>query len=345
MNTIPISKFLFSKILFGTPVIMMLFALLFNQIFLAKHKQYLNTRSRIRRINFNHTISILIGISYAIFIFYQYQHHPELTIYDKCIIIIIFLLLLSGIFAFLVHIILISDKNAFILKIELQKESQDKNQEILDKANLRCKKNVELFNFELSKINEDYYGKITFLDLKFLQENPQFKKFDSSKHTAMNVYRYDSILELPSKSILHFATVHVATSKGESIHYKVFISLDDQEHEIYTSADVPTNVIWDDISKEVYLTSKTIDGKTLKSVFSKAIDFEKKLLEENINLPTINRLIPVGVLWYYVLLIMMGNKIDYIIPLSRLAKFSVFILMLFRFITIGFFVGMVINGK
>jgi hypothetical protein len=329
-------------ILFGDAFIMLLCILFYNQISLAFIDKIRSQKTRIRRININHAVAIFASFFYTLIIYKRWNgHEKDLNLYENYLIIIFIIVLLSGVFSFIIYAIF--NKDAFIINKDFAAIYIRKELDRTEQSKKTSTHRIQALAFETSN---DWKGEVQ----ELMYDGQPFSAYPSTLKDLFN-FKYEkqdqySIvsyrwLMMPSGSILAIIKDTIIKTRGTSEHHFAYIISKDCACLVFDDSENPKNTAFYKFIK--HLRNTSIKSETLKGLLDELLSFEKKLLEEYITHPHSNNLLPLGAIWYYVLMVVVGTKIDYIIPVSRLAKFCVFLLTLYRLIVLGTFLSIIMK--
>jgi hypothetical protein len=339
-----------TELLLGVPTgFFFLLAMFWNQVSLGLIDQYRSPKLRLRRLNINHFIAILASLFYAYSIFGGWKEQQQvLTPFDQYLLLTVIILLSSGIFSFTIYLLFSNDPGSFLPKtdiVEVYKAREIKRSEfVLAEARMR----IAILEKELSVLPDNWEPPpICGLD----KLNLGYPEYMISDHNPMMSESKDySVVILPSGNAVVFITKILHSSKGDAHYHYIFhhnrqMAAEDSAMAKTMLLDFDEKPIDRYVKKNfrnVHLRQDKV-MTDLPECLRRLLKQEQKLADEISAQMTSNTVLPLGVVWYYVILLMVGNKIDYIVPVTRTAKALILILSLCRFLFLGSYLTIIIK--
>ncbi|PSL24076.1 mutator family transposase [Chitinophaga ginsengisoli] len=144
----------------------------------------------------------------------------------------------------------------------------------------------------------------------------------------MHVFLYDA------NTLMMFHRDIQISIRGEAEYFNIYSFTNGSWQHLYDNLERPKNKKVLDAFKNIN-SSETKSREITLQTLSYLHDHEAKILKELSDQPTSLTVFPLGIIWYYVIMVMANGKIDYFIPVGNMAKAVIFSLSLFRLIAMG----------
>lgn len=337
------------NILIGDQVQMIIWLLLFVFVFL----RYAALRSKVIRVkhskidigNLFYTAYIFLCACLGSKILAAWLDNTNLTIYENYIAFLVAIMLLSGVVAYFFYRYYFNHPDAFIIKNDenikkQQSESDSKQKEI---ANSRIARITNILDIVKSKKDIKPQGSLP-VDSKELDELAAL--FPAAQITGSFFNKYSNtytIYKLPDASwLVYNSTISRRITSVDFNHSSRLYNVKKDKAEefiLYNSSEIPTFTS----NKFFYKNSIPESAVELLNSFRTNEENIKIRIDDHTN-QRLNINITLGFMWYYVLLIILGNKIDYIIPSSFKARSFVLFFISLRFFILSCVLSIIING-
>lgn len=315
------------------------FAVIFfyNQISIIFIDKIRRPSKRLLRLNINQFITICAGIFYFSAVYHNWKKENvqiHLTEPDNTIIASVLLIYASSVVAFIIYIVYQLNPTGFIPRSEVFNIYKEREL-------ARTKHNVQLCEIRLKAIaalqtlsqSTSISTPINKLEERFGTPPHEYLTDRSSIH--MTIYKFDA------DTLLVFHRDVKISVRGSAEYFNIYSFTNDSWQHLYDYLERPKNK---KVSGTFYRIAHEANRKEIiLQTLSNLHDHETTILKELNKQPTSLTVFPLSIIWYYVIMVMANGKIDYFIPVGRMAKTIIFFLSLFRLIVMGVFLSHIIK--